>query len=319
MQNVPEIPTDTESEYANDWQGEPYSTLVCLACGAQFDTPVHQPRIRCPECGEIGYSDRAGRNLVSTGWDCLSCGARNDGLKNFCLECGAGLTSRCLKCEAPVYTSICQRCGSHQEALIRLKSIEAERANWVPIQRSYLEAERRKLAQQDEKQAARQKRQKPEPGPSERIEEAIPASQINSGSWQTAWPRVNQQMQQAAQQRTQRFAQRRADLLRRVVSAIRTRLMAFAWIILGAIFLLWQWRAALPNWIISAAKLPFMQAVLQTAASWWQMTSIITTNTGTVDKSSPQYAIFFAVSLFTIAAIPILGYLTLRLIRWLAS
>jgi hypothetical protein len=79
--------------------------------------------MRCPACGGLGYPDRAKQNLITLSWTCASCGTANDGQYNFCLECGAGLASRCLRCEAPVYSAICLKCGTHQA---RAERFEAE-------------------------------------------------------------------------------------------------------------------------------------------------------------------------------------------------
>ena len=110
----------------DDETGAP-SSLLCVHCGETFRVSFLFPRMRCPHCGTIGYPDRAGLSLLPVGWECPSCGDWNDGLCNFCLSCGAGLPSRCLRCESPVYTSVCSHCGSHQAYLLRLKALETER------------------------------------------------------------------------------------------------------------------------------------------------------------------------------------------------
>src|SRR5574342_443592 len=75
--------------------------LTCRGCGSSFEAAIWQPVLRCPECKMEGSPDRALRNLLPTGWDCLSCGHANSGRVNFCLSCGSGLSTRCARCEAP--------------------------------------------------------------------------------------------------------------------------------------------------------------------------------------------------------------------------
>jgi hypothetical protein len=116
-------------------------TLSCAHCGETFDAPPW-PRIRCPYCGVLGYPDRAGLNLLPLSWECQACGAVNDGTTNFCLNCGAGLTSRCLRCEGPVYTVVCERCGAHQDRLLRYMAAEMHRATWVPLIRAHAQEQR---------------------------------------------------------------------------------------------------------------------------------------------------------------------------------
>ncbi len=91
------------------------------------------PRMRCPHCGELGSPDRSGLNLLTIDWECPVCGSVNDGTTNFCLNCSAGLASRCLRCEAPVYGAVCLNCGTHQARLHRFQTSEADRESWSPI------------------------------------------------------------------------------------------------------------------------------------------------------------------------------------------
>jgi hypothetical protein len=189
MQDFSEVPTDTDShtQRSADWQSGYISTLLCIACGSQFEASVQQPRLRCPFCETVGYPDRAGRNLVSTAWECLECGANNPETTNFCLECSAGLTSRCLRCESPVYTSICHNCGSQQDKLLRMQTIAQERAEWMPLQRSVLDAEQRKLeseqAKLEKKQSRARMQSRPEAEPSPPpLLEAEPVPQISKQS-----------------------------------------------------------------------------------------------------------------------------------------
>jgi hypothetical protein len=118
-----------------------FPTLTCAHCGETFDAPPW-PRIRCPYCGVLGYPDRAGLNLLPLSWECRVCGTVNDGTTNFCLNCGAGLTSRCLRCEGPVYTVVCERCGAHQDRLLRYMAAEMHRATWVPLIRAHAQEQR---------------------------------------------------------------------------------------------------------------------------------------------------------------------------------
>src|SRR5687768_11430523 len=108
MEGTSDDPIDMHSAAFDSGDGAgSMHRLMCLACAEPFDAPIHKPRLRCPSCSAIGYPDKAGRNMVTVGWECFQCGAWNTGRTNFCMECSAGLTSRCLKCEAPVYTSVC--------------------------------------------------------------------------------------------------------------------------------------------------------------------------------------------------------------------
>ncbi len=101
--------------------------LICAHCGHQFEAATWQPRLRCPQCHTLGYPDRAGRYLLPVGWECAACGAANDGLANFCTHCGAGLASRCLRCETPVYSAVCPACGTHQARAQHLEAAAARR------------------------------------------------------------------------------------------------------------------------------------------------------------------------------------------------
>lgn len=119
--------------------------LTCQVCGQEVSLPFWQPLARCPRCHALGYPDRARRNLLRLGWECPACGAANDGLVNFCLACGAGLTSRCLRCEAPVYGTICLHCGEHQARLRQLQTQQTQRADWIPVQRARIQEQRARL------------------------------------------------------------------------------------------------------------------------------------------------------------------------------
>jgi hypothetical protein len=121
--------------------------LVCARCGGGFSMWLWQPRLRCPHCRTLGYPDRAMHNLLPLGWDCPACGAENDVSTNFCVVCGTGLTSRCLRCERPVYTAICPHCGAHQAAMLQYQTAQERRVTWEPIVRARIQE------QQSEEQA----------------------------------------------------------------------------------------------------------------------------------------------------------------------
>jgi len=120
-------------------------SLTCRSCGGQLEMPFWQPQARCPHCQTLGYPDRARLNLLPLGWDCPSCGASNDGLHNFCTTCGAGLASRCQRCESPVYGATCLQCGEHQARPRLLRKGQSERIEWLPIQRERIEKQRARL------------------------------------------------------------------------------------------------------------------------------------------------------------------------------
>jgi hypothetical protein len=134
-----ETQIDTPEEYTSF---EHRDSLTCSHCGEVFSAPVLHPRLCCPGCGLIGYADRAGMYLLPISWDCPDCGEVNNGLTNFCVNCGSGLPSRCLGCEAPVYKAICDRCGTHQAHAQRFQVVEAERATWVPIVQAHIRERR---------------------------------------------------------------------------------------------------------------------------------------------------------------------------------
>lgn len=273
--------------------------LRCLNCNFHIQTHPTHPRVRCPECDVIGYPDRAGRNLVPIAWECLKCGTRNDGMRNFCLECGAGLATKCLKCEAPVYTAICLHCGSHQDALVRLRAAQSERENWVPLQRAYIDAE-----QATPQQPTRQSIPIMPP-----LQETDPDT---AASWQTLWPSVDRSMRQAAANRSQRIAQQRRR--RRSWRFGQNRRMALAWLAAGIAFLIWQLREVIPTRIADLAQTQAAQPVILALTEWWATVTQIFSR-GPVDTSSPEYAAFFALTLFGVAAAPVLFYLLVRTIR----
>jgi hypothetical protein len=322
MQDYSEVPTNTEAQPQppENWAGPPNShMLLCVACGSRFEASPQQPRVRCPICGTVGYPDRAGRNLVSTAWECLACGTRNPETTNFCLECSAGLASRCLRCEFPVYTSICHRCGSPQDKLLRMYVIEQERAEWMPIQRSVLDAEQRNLDKTLAKQADRERKMNRREADSlpQTALEAEPAPQINSADWQHTWPQVDQQMRQAAQQRSQRLAQKRSNQGWRVWRRMHSKGIMLVWLIIALIIFLWQSPEMLSSWWVAIQQTAAGQAAASSITAWWETMQTLFASPGAIDKSSPEYTAFFAITVFGIAAIPVFGYLLTRIVRWL--
>jgi hypothetical protein len=134
-----ETQVDTTENYTSFQRSD---SLTCSRCGEAFGAPVLHPWLCCPHCGLIGYPDRAEMYLLSISWDCPACGEVNNGLANFCTNCGTGLPSRCLVCEAPVYKATCDRCGTHQAHARRFQIVEAERATWVPIVQAHIRERR---------------------------------------------------------------------------------------------------------------------------------------------------------------------------------
>ena len=125
-----ELPTLTATDESPDLI-PPH--IQCARCGMRFAYDPDAPRIRCPECKLLGRADASGRNLLGVGWDCLNCGAACEGDTNFCPTCAAGLPSRCLNCEHPVYTAICHNCGTHQAQMLHFQEREAERVVWMQL------------------------------------------------------------------------------------------------------------------------------------------------------------------------------------------
>lgn len=116
--------------------------IRCTNCQHLFSAQQWQPRLRCPNCDVLGYPDRAGLNLLPLGWECETCHAQNSGMHNFCTTCASGLTSRCVQCEAPVYSAACTRCGTHQAHALRINHIEADRSAWVNQLRTQFRSDR---------------------------------------------------------------------------------------------------------------------------------------------------------------------------------
>jgi len=60
-------------------------------------------------------------------------------IDQLCVTCGTGLTSRCLRCEKPIYTAICPHCGAHQAAMLRYQIAQTRRVIWEPIVRARIQ------------------------------------------------------------------------------------------------------------------------------------------------------------------------------------
>jgi len=268
--------------------------VTCIACGGL--TPgSHQPRIRCQECGTVGYVDRASRNLVPVSWDCLHCGTRNDGSTNFCLTCSHAMTAFCLRCEFPVYTSVCGRCGSHQDALVRMHSLEQERAVWMPLRQSHLES------QQPVYEEA------PPIAPPARIEE-IPQPVAKP----VAGPSIAPTPPRAAVQPTPQSSRRRRSR--------RYRGSQFGWAImwiLGGLVMISRrfGGGTLGQITTNALQFPPIAALDHYSVVWLKIASALMSSPQAVDTASSGYAIFFAVTIFGVAVLPLVTYVLYRFLR----
>ncbi len=116
--------------------------IKCTNCQHLFSEERWQPRLRCPNCDVLGYPDRAGLNLLPLQWECPSCQAENRGTTNFCRNCSTGLATRCVSCEAPIYSVACTHCGTHQAQALTISRVEADRQPWVTKQRMAFRSER---------------------------------------------------------------------------------------------------------------------------------------------------------------------------------
>lgn len=253
-------------------------SLICVRCGESFEAP-DWPRLHCPHCHVLGYPDRAGTHLLPLGWECPACGSYNDGQTNFCLVCGAGLASRCLRCEAPVYRAICDHCGAHQERLLQYMSAETRRATWVPIIRAQIQAQRARM----------------EPShlrPLSRTPELV-------REWR-ALPGIS-----TPEERTQTSAQQSTAPAGSLKSRPRRRIgWGVLWIVLGVTLLIasnWQ---AIITWLIDSEM-----------AAWADALQAIPDRFSTLSASSPEYPYLFATALFMIALFPIFLFLIKRLVE----
>ncbi len=255
--------------------------ITCVECGSRLAAPARWMWLRCPACGSLGYPDRSGRNLLSVDWDCLACGAHNSGLTNFCLECGAGLSSRCLRCEAPVYTAICSQCGSHQERLLRLQSVEAERAAWTPILLTQVEQSRQP------------------------IETRLEGSRL-----------TKQERRRLRREQREALRRQSRELVQQPRRSSRIPSWALIWIVVGLLMLAWEFRTGLAQAASSAAQA--LQAssgiaeLAQTVQAWWA--GFLPALTG-LSTDSPEYLYLFASAAFGLATIPIALYLIHRLLQ----
>jgi hypothetical protein len=125
--------------------GAASAEVHCMACDHTFAASLWQPRMCCPHCEVVGYPDQAGYNLIPLTWLCPQCEHENKGMTNFCLNCGEGQTTRCLRCEAPVYTTACTHCGTIQEPLLRRKRLRAQHEQRFHPIRSHVLAQQARL------------------------------------------------------------------------------------------------------------------------------------------------------------------------------
>lgn len=241
----------------------------------------------------LGYPDRAGRNLLPLDWECRSCGSINDARYNFCLTCGSGLATRCLRCEHPVHTAVCDHCGAAQSRVAHLEATENQRQTWVP--------ELRQRIQQ------------------ERLRAELAAHQIHDPSYGVAeWRAIDARWQQAAQDRQARHA---------VARTARRRwwngFWGWAGVLAGMVALLLLNRDLIASAVepasgqiqawLAATAIPFLQNVDASLGSWWESFSA-SLGSG-LDKNDPWYAYLFATGVFGLAILPALIYLWGRLIK----
>lgn len=289
-------------------QPETSTEITCTQCGSQFDVPAWQPRIRCPHCRTVGYPDRSGRNLLSLDWDCLSCSAKNPGSVNFCLNCGTGLSSRCLRCEYPVYTAICNHCGTHQDHVKHYSQAEVRRMAWVP----------------DLHEQIRQQRLR---------EEIDRTRNFNPGYGVTEWRKIDTSMRDAVRKRRERH-----DKVRAARKARRKPVIGWLILLLGAGWLIGsnldvitpvvtQWMSGihvtlpdLTTWVSSLVPPDFSSATAPYIA-WLEdwLVALAASVRNPITQDDPEYAYVFAFVVFGMAAVPILIHLLSRIIRKLLS
>ena len=274
------------------------SALVCVHCGGEFDVPNWQPRMRCPHCNTLGYPDRSGRNLLSLDWRCMHCESINDGSINFCANCGEGLTSRCLRCEAPVYRAVCDRCGAPQSRMAHLQLTETERSTWVPALQEHIQ----QTQARQELEAERH---------------------FDPTYGVTEWRAIDRQMRRAVEARKQRHDRQRAHRQQQ-----RGRFWGWLWLIVGMGWLVWANRARMMAYLqsvqVDALLTPFnawrtttvgpvVERTLSWLQQWWAAFSISLANSP--DPGDPAYAYLFATAVFGLAVMPALIYLLGRLVR----
>jgi hypothetical protein len=270
-----ETQVDTPEEYTVFQKPE---LLTCSRCGEAFSAPVLHPLLCCPNCGLIGYADRAGMYLLSIGWDCPACGEANNGLTNFCVSCGTGLPSRCLGCEAPVYKATCDRCGTHQALAQRFQVVEAERATWVPIVQAHI---RERRAQE---KAATDPYQR-------RVLEGI--------EWQ---PIVQPSAPKPAPARPAPRSRR------------RTRLWGWIWIVTGVFFLLQKFYPDLLN-AYQQGAFPWAENAVTWVEQHVSFLAGPLGGLATLDAGDPRYGYLFASLIVGLALLPVLFFLINRLVN----
>lgn len=291
--------------------------LTCMACGHIIDAVKRFPLMRCSACGALGYPDRADRHLTTLSWTCSSCGASNNGLHNFCLECGAGLTSRCLRCEAPVYSAICLNCGAHQARTWRFET----------------------------EQRYRQDSSTPRPlTPQERAERA---EMINVSGWRE----LDKRWRRATRRRARRWRGRQRAWLLWLVLLF---MMPVVWelvglwptVLWGTGALLWgalpgrarrtiaallmvgavMWAASPYLATVEEVVVPLFNSVGEWLArferdvwphviNWWKQFAATLPEIRELETNDPRYAALFATIAFSIAALPAAIYLIDRIVR----
>jgi hypothetical protein len=292
-------------------------TLACTACGASFDAARLMPLMRCPECGALGYPDRAGQYLTTLSWTCVACGTVNEGWHNFCLGCGAGLASRCLRCDAPVYGVFCSNCGAHQARAWRF---EAE-------------------------QRSRQDGSEPRPlTPQERAAHPAPAGKLS-------WQELDRRWRRAAHRRARQWrGQQRGWLLWLALLVM----MAVVWnlgglwptVLWGAGALLWgalpgRWRRLMAALLMASAAVWVGSLYLESAEEairlivadvrtlaaqfeseawpsireWWERFLKSLPRLTRLTQDDPAYAILFGTIAFGLAILPAAIYLIERVVR----
>lgn len=263
------------------------SAITCAQCGKPFDVDVQLPRMRCPHCRALGYPDRAGVNLLSLNWDCPACGETNDGLTNFCLFCGTGLTSRCLSCESPVYSAVCSRCGAHQARLLRYQMVEKKRAIWVPITQAHIQ---KQIAQRQQVEAG-----------------------YHPDDLVTEWRDIGYETEQRRQSRQSKHRTKRQTLG-------RTR-WGLLWIIAGLALLLRDTLGSAFRWLQGTIEygepITWLQDGRTWLQDWWTAFIPSLSRLQTLSPSDPEYAYLFATAIFGIALLPIFIYLIRRLAQHL--
>jgi hypothetical protein len=122
-------------------------------------------------------------------------------------------------------------------------------------------------------------------------------------------------MRQARHMRAQRLAQQRADQLRRFRRRLGNNAHAFAWLLGGVIFLIVQWREAIPGWLTSIQQTEAGAAVTSAVNTWWSTMQSVIASPDALDTSSPEYVLFFTITVFGIASIPVLIYVLRGVLR----